>query len=116
VAKNECCEWQSEIIDDSLKQMFQADESYANGNVEKAVAYLLSQKNNRIPLIKHKAESACEYKTPAPVKELQKDLGGIADKMATKQPYDEVHAEVMRIDKKYAIPGYEMFCKCAGRR
>jgi hypothetical protein len=115
MSKKECCEWTSEATDDSLKSMFQADEAYANGNVVKAVAYMKAQRSDRLPLINEKAVKECSTRPLIPLKDLQKELGKVEVMMEKQLPYQEVHAEVMRVDKKFALPGYRAFCGCSRR-
>jgi hypothetical protein len=110
--KNACCAWQAEVTDDSLKQMFEADEAYANGNVTKALSYLKSQTDHRLPQIEQMARSHCGPGKKYPTKMLQNDLTGIATMMATATPYEDVHKEVMRVDHKHALPAYHAFARC----
>jgi len=42
-------------------------------------------------------------------------LGKVEVMMEKQLPYQEVHSEVMRVDKKFALPGYRAFCGCSRR-
>ena len=101
-----------EATDDSLKSLFQADEAYANGNVAKAVAYLQAQVGPRMSAIVTKVGAVCDIRPQIPVKGIQADLENVKVMMLKEIPYAKVHAEVMRVDKKYALPGYRAFCGC----
>lgn len=112
MTSDDCCSWQSEIVDDSLKSMFQADEAYAHGDTIKAVSYLQAQTLERIPLINAKARSVCKTEFKSPSKMLQADLDKISADMMAGTDYARVHDSVMIIDKKYALPAYRAFCSC----
>ena len=115
--KNECCIWRAEIIDDTLKTLFQADGALGSGNFitpqnrEIAKTYIKVQKE-RLPIIVSKAVSECggisEYEKNAAedlynhLDELEKDI----------EKGKNIHEKVIEIDKKYALPNYEAFSRC----
>ena len=110
---NACCEWEAEIVDDSVKQLFQADEAYSNGNKAKAVAYVRSQVDVRLPAIVAKARRTCGRTSTAPSGKLSADLRAVEAMMLANAPTKLVHAETMRIDKRYALGGYYRFYRCS---
>lgn len=99
------CNWIAEEYDDTLKQLFMADEALAHGDRVKAVAYLKSQAEQRIPAIERKAGAMA----PAGLKS---DLMGLAHEISEGAGYEHVHEKVMHIDGKYAIEGYKAFARC----
>lgn len=99
------CNWIAEEYDDTLKQLFMADEAMAHGDKAKAVAYLKSQAQYRIPAIEKKAGQKAPEQLAPDLEQLAQEILGGAD-------YNKVHEKVMHIDGKYAIEGYKAFARC----
>lgn len=99
------CNWIAEEYDDTLKQLFMADEALAHSDRAKAVAYLISQADHRIPAIENKAGAKAPEGMKRDLKELAQEISGGAE-------YRAVHDKVMEIDRRYAIEGYRAFARC----
>lgn len=117
MSKQECASWITEISDDSLKELFIADSLYSVGSSARAVAHLESQTRERLPLIESQAKRECNTERLCynPTKMLQANLEKVKVMMIKELPYVDVHREVMKIDKRFALPGYRAFCACTKR-
>jgi hypothetical protein len=116
MAKGKCAEWTAEISDDSLKELFISDALYSVGAKAQAVAHLKAQADHRLPLIEGKAKQECGLGLLYnPTKTLQTGLGRVRVMIENDEPYAKVHKEVMRIDKRMALPAYRAFCGGGGK-
>jgi len=109
---SECCLWQVEIVDDTLKTLFQVDGAVQAGSRGIALAYLEMQPK-RINAILDKVKEACgstEDKEEL-VEGLNKDIQSIKSLVPKESP-EIVHNKIMELDKKYASSNYVAFARC----
>lgn len=105
---NEMCEWEADIVDDTLKNLFISFTEY-NSEIKalkiKAVARIITQKNIRIPMMAKLTKN-----TPNIV--IIEDLNKVIEKMINNVSKHELETLVYKIDKKYALPNVYHFCEC----
>jgi len=110
---NECCLWQAEIVDDTLKSFFQADGAVQAGSRGIALAYLERQPR-RINAILEKVKQVCgstEDKEEL-AERLNKDIQSLKSVVLRENPLP-VHDKIMELDKKYALSNYVAFARCS---
>jgi len=113
VGRNECCLWQAEVVDDTLKTLFQVDGAVqAGGSRGIALAYLERQPR-RINAILEKVKQVCgsnEDKKELAEK-LNKDIQSLKSVVLSENPLP-IHDKIMELDKKYASSNYVAFARC----
>ena len=110
---SECCLWQAEVVDDTLKTLFQVDGAVQAGSRGIALAYLEMQPK-RINAIIDKVKEACgstEDKDEL-AERLNKDIQTIKVIVPKENP-EIVHDKIMELDKKYASSNYVAFARCS---
>jgi len=110
---NECCLWQAEVVDDTLKTLFQVDGAINGGSRGIALAYLEAQPK-RIKAILNKVKGACGSigDKEELADKLNKDLQELKSIVPIESP-DVVHNKIMELDKKYASGNYIAFVRCS---
>lgn len=102
---NDRCEWIAELYDDTLKVLMLVDEAVAHNDRFKAMAYIMAQKDKRIPAIERKAGEKISN-------ELKEGLAKLNNMIKNGTNKEVIHKYIIDLDNKYALQGYIKFARC----